>query len=182
MMGCQDDCRTFQEEMALGGDEHPRSRELEEHLTRCANCRSFEESVRELSHLARLERTEPPSDLVRRAMEQLRPDLARRAREGARLRARLALAGLVSLPIIVGINALLIWAVYSLLETWTSQPLATIAAYVVTASALLGLSLVYGSLPLMAEWGWELRQRCHDWVTSAAVPHGLEATATGRSK
>lgn len=180
-MDRQDDCRVFQEALAFDRDELPLPSKLEEHLTRCATCRSFEESVRELSYLARLDRTEPPSDLVRRAMERLEPELSERARDGFWLRARLAIAGLVSLPIIVGINGLLIWLVYSSLESWLSPSLATVAASGAAASALLGLSLIYGSLPLMAEWGMELRRQCQDWVTIAA-PHGLEATASGRPK
>lgn len=175
MMDRQDDCRAFQDELAFYGYERPLPPQLEEHLTRCTACRSFAESVREISHLARLDRTEPPSSLVRRAMVQLEPELSERAREGFWLRTRLAIAGLVSLPVIVGLNGLLIWIIYSSLESWLSRPLATVAAYVAAASALLGLSLIYGSLPLLAEWGFELRRRCHDWAASAAVPHGLEA-------
>jgi hypothetical protein len=182
MMDRKDTCRTFQEELAFCADDRPQHTELQEHLKGCAHCSCFEKSVRELTKRARLERFDPPADLVKRTMKHLAPELARRTHEGFWLRVRLAIVGLVSLPIIVGINGFLIWVVYSSLGSWLSQPLATMVAYVVAASALLGLSLTYGALPLLAEWGVELRQRCRDLVTTAAVPTGLEATATGRSK
>jgi hypothetical protein len=69
----------------------------------------------------------------------------------------LALAGLVSLPVIIGLNGVLLWLVYTTLEVRISEPVAVVAAYIVAASTLLGLSLAYGSLPLMADWGLKLR-------------------------
>jgi hypothetical protein len=92
-------------------------------------------------------------------MERLSPELAMRSRERIWLRARLAFAGLVSLPVILGLNGMLIWLVYRTFASWLSEPVAVGAASIVAASTLLGLSLAYGSLPLMAAWGLELRQR-----------------------
>jgi hypothetical protein len=115
--------------------------------------------VDELAHLAQSDGTEPSPDLVARAMERLSPELEARSREGIWLRTRLAFAGLVSLPVIVGLNGLLIWLVYSTCTAWFSESVAVGAAMIIAASTLLGLSLAYGSLPLMADWGLELRQR-----------------------
>lgn len=183
MMDRQNTCRDLQEKLAFCADDHPQHPEFEQHLKECAQCSCFEKSVGELAQLARLDRFDPPANLVKRTMKRLAPELAERTREGFWLRVRLAIAGLVSLPIIVGINGSLIWIVYSSLEGWLSHPLAAAAAYILAASTLLGLSLAYGSLPLLAEWGVELRRECRDLVTTAAsIPPGLEATAMGRSK
>ncbi len=155
----EDECRACQEELAFarGPDHLPPG--LADHHGRCFPCQSFAVSVRELVHLAESDRTEPNPDLVARAMKRLGPELATRAREGFWLRARLALAGLVSLPVILGLNGILIWFVYTTFAVWLSVPVAIGAASVIAASTLLGLSLAYGSLPLMADWGLELRWR-----------------------
>jgi predicted anti-sigma-YlaC factor YlaD len=172
------DCRACQEELAFAAGRHLVPPVLVNHLNRCPTCQSFAASVRELAHLVQLaqsDRVEPDSDLVIRAMERLKPVLAERSREGFRLRAGLALAGLVSLPVIVGLNGVLLWVVYTMLEVWLSQPVAVAAAYIVAASTLLGLSLTYGSLPIMANWGLKLRQ-------TPGVSQALGAAANGSAE
>ncbi len=159
MIKLENDCRACQEELAFAGRTDHLPQGLADHLGRCPTCRSFAISVRDLTHLVQSDRTEPDPDLVARAMERLRPELAVRSREGIWLRARLAFAGLVSLPVILGLNGMLIWLVYRTFASWLSEPVAVGAASIIAASTLLGLSLAYGCLPLMAAWGLELRQR-----------------------
>jgi predicted anti-sigma-YlaC factor YlaD len=159
MKNREDDCRACQEELAFAAGRHPLRPVLAGHLNRCPTCRSFAASVKELALAlsALSDSTEPAAHLVTRAMERLKPVLAERSRDRFRLRARLALAGLVSLPVIVGLNGVLLWLVYTTIEVRLSEPVAVVAAYIIAASTLLGLSLAYGSLPLMADWGLKLR-------------------------
>jgi predicted anti-sigma-YlaC factor YlaD len=159
MIKFENDCRACQEELAFAGTTDHLPQGVADHLGRCPTCRSFAISVRDLAHLAQSERTEPNPDLVDQAMERLRPELEMRSREGIWLRARLAFAGLVSLPVILGLNGMLIWLIYRTFASWLSEPVGIGAASIVAASTLLGLSLAYGCLPLMAAWGLELRQR-----------------------
>jgi predicted anti-sigma-YlaC factor YlaD len=155
----QEDCRARQEELAFAAGRHPFGPLLTDHLSRCATCRSFAKSVKELSLglSAQRDRIETDADLVTRTMNRLKPELAKRSGEKFRLRARLALAGLVSLPVILGLNGVLLWFVYSTLHVRLSETVAAVAAYLIAASTLLGLSLAYGSLPLLADWGLKLR-------------------------
>jgi len=167
MKRSKDDCTACQEELALAAGRDELRVGPAGHLTRCGTCQSFAASVEELAHLALSQDNEPPSSLVTRAMERLSPELEARAREAFRLRIGLAVAGSISLPVIVGLNGMSVWLVYTMLDAFLSEPVAVLAAYTVVASTLLGLSLAYGSLPLVADWALHLRQRCH-----ALAAHG----------
>lgn len=155
----ENNCRACQEELAYARGRHGLPASLVIHLGQCPVCQSFGVSVNQLAHLAQAGQNEPSPDLVARTMDRLSPELAARTREGTWLRVRLAFAGFISLPVILGLNGLLIWLVYTTLATWWSESVAVGAASMVAASTLLGLSLAYGSLPLMADWGLELRHR-----------------------
>ena len=121
-----------------------------DHARACHDCRSFYATER---HLA------PPADLVSRAVARLQPMLLARAANRRTIFWRVALAGAFSLPIIVGLNAAMVWMTYSMVARFATTEIATAAAAFLGMTLLLTLSVAYGSLPLLASWGVQLRER-----------------------
>lgn len=121
-----------------------------DHVASCRDCSSFRAIVRAL---------EPPEGLLARTMARLEPTLLSRATLRRSLFLRLSLAGAVSLPVILGLNAALVWSVYMALTRIVPMEAAAAGATLVATSLLLALSLAYGSLPLLASWGQKLRAR-----------------------
>ncbi len=121
-----------------------------EHVASCRDCSSFKAMVRAL---------EPPDGLLAMTMTRLEPTLLSRAALRRSLFWRLSLAGAVSLPVILGLNAALVWSVYMTLARIVPMEAAAAGATLVATSLLLALSLAYGSLPLLASWGQKLRAR-----------------------
>ena len=68
-------------------------------------------------------------------------------------------AGALSFPIIVALNASIVWMIHATIERLASPQLAMAGASLVAVSLLLVLSVAYGSLPLLASWGVQLRER-----------------------
>jgi len=122
----------------------------DDHFRRCDDCRSFYAVARQLA---------PPDDLVARTVDRLRPALLARATRRREIFWGLTLAGVLSLPIIVALNASMVWMTYRTIERLATPQLAMAGASLLCVSLLLALSLVYGSLPLLASWGVQLRER-----------------------
>ncbi len=122
----------------------------DDHTSRCHDCKSFDAFVRQLA---------PPYDLVTRTVDRLRPALLRRAAHRREIFWGLTLAGVLSFPIIVALNASMVWITYATIERLATPPLAMAGASLLGVSLLLALSLAYGSLPLLASWGVQLRER-----------------------
>ena len=121
-----------------------------QHVATCRDCSSFAATLRTL---------EPPTHLIAMTMARLDPMLLSRAALRRSLFWRLSLAGAVSLPVILGLNAALVWSVYMTLTRIVPMEAAAAGATLVATSLLLALSLAYGSLPLLASWGQKLRAR-----------------------
>ena len=121
-----------------------------EHVATCRDCSSFAATLRTL---------EPPTHLIAMTMARLDPMLLSRAALRRSLFWRLSLAGAVSLPVILGLNAALVWSVYMTLTRIVPMEAAAAGATLVATSLLLALSLAYGSLPLLTSWGQKLRAR-----------------------
>ena len=121
-----------------------------EHVATCRDCSSFAATLRTL---------EPPTHLIAMTMARLDPMLLSRAALRRSLFWRLSLAGAVSLPVILGLNAALVWSVHMTLTRIVPMEAAAAGATLVATSLLLALSLAYGSLPLLASWGQKLRAR-----------------------
>jgi hypothetical protein len=121
-----------------------------DHVNRCDDCRSFSVAERQLA---------PPDDLVARTVDRLRPALLARAAHRREIFWGLTLAGALSFPIIVALNASMVWMTYATIERLATAPLAMAGASLVGVSLLLALSVAYGSLPLLASWGVQLRER-----------------------
>ena len=122
----------------------------DDHLSGCVDCSSFYAAERQLA---------PPDDLVARTVDRLRPALLARASHRREVFWGLTLAGAFSFPIIVALNASMVWMTYATIERLATPPLAMAGAALVGVSLLLALSVAYGSLPLLASWGVQLRER-----------------------
>jgi predicted anti-sigma-YlaC factor YlaD len=155
-------CRSSEEALAAGAGSVPEGGALGRHLADCASCRGFAEAVREVALGLREMGEEPGADLVERTLAGLRAALAERARRRRRAEGRLwlglVLIGLLSLPLIVGLNGAYAWAGHAVLGRFVAEPLALLFAWTLCATTLLGLSLAFGALPLLARWGAEVRQ------------------------
>ncbi len=116
----------------------------------CSDCGSFQAAERSLA---------PPEDLVLRTFEKLRPVLLERSARRRGIYWGLTLAGVFSFPIIIAVNAGMIWISYSAIERIATPELAMASASLLGVSLLLTLSVAYGSLPLLASWGLQLRER-----------------------
>lgn len=137
------DCQKHQEAM-LSAATRP------EHAARCGDCATFHTVARELA---------PPEELLSRTIERLRPLLVARAARRRELFWGLTLAGAFSLPFIVLLNAGMVWMSYAAIERLANPQLAAAGATVLAASLMLALAIAYGSLPLLANWGLQLRER-----------------------
>lgn len=114
----------------------------------------FDDDIRQI--LAAHQAPEPDADRLLRTKDLLQKELAFKAQKQVLARRavnwRLAFAGLGSLPVILGLNYL-IWLLLSftlsrfLPEAMMSYLMVTFAAWV-----LIGLSLIYGSLPVIGSW------------------------------
>jgi hypothetical protein len=139
------DCERHQQELLSGALASPRA----DHEP-CDDCGSFWMAERLLA---------PPDDLVLRTLDRLRPALLERSARRFGIYWGLTLAGALSLPIIVALNVGMIWMSYVALAWIATTELALAGASLLAASLLLALSVAYGSLPLLASWGLQLRER-----------------------
>ena len=159
-------CEDCQQQLSLGARASAGT-ELATHLASCSECQSFETSVDSLRKLAAPSPVRAPNEMVERALDRLRPVLQLRSQTTRTIRVRLALAGLGALPVILVLNALLVWTVARALG-WLAPPLGWVVASLGVMSTFLGISLLYGALPLLASWGVSLRQR-GPWSTEAPM-------------
>ena len=122
----------------------------DDHVSGCDDCSSFYGAERQLA---------PPDDLVARTANRLRPALLARASHRREVFWGLTLAGALSFPIIVALNASMVWITFATIARLATPRLAIAGASLLAVSLLLALSVAYGSLPLLASWGVQLRER-----------------------
>ena len=174
-------CTAAEQELAVlaaGGHAAGEQRRHRAHTEECEECREFAQLCEELGEAGRStlmdDASAAPLDLVARTLTRLQPELTaiRERRRMTRLLAgKLALAGLASFPVILALNAAFTWLGYSLL----SRFLPTVApafATMLTVTTLLGLSLSYGALPLLARWGVDMRVPVLELMPAAAELDG----------
>jgi hypothetical protein len=109
------------------------------------------------------ENAEPPEGLAERALLCIVAELSRRRSRQRRVWQRrvwthLALAGALSLPVLVALNAATLWLLASGLALWLPAPLVGAVAFFVGGLMLLALSLTYGSLPILASFASRFRE------------------------
>jgi hypothetical protein len=104
------------------------------------------------------ENPEPPEGLVERVLLRIVPELSRRRSRQRRVWTHLAVAGVLSLPVLVALNAATLWLLASGLALWLPAPLVGAVTFFAGGLMLLALSLTYGSLPILASFGSRFRE------------------------
>lgn len=100
-----------------------------------------------------------PDGLVERTLERLQWELARRRRLKRVVVGRLTLAALLTLPVVLAVNAIEAYLLFTALDRYLPASLAGAATGVVVLSMLLTLAVAYGSLPILASFGMKLREQ-----------------------
>jgi hypothetical protein len=125
----------------------------------CDGCHALFVLERTLARERAFPIVDPPARLVTDTLESLSARLERQWRERRRITRLLMVAAAVSLPVILSINAVLISIVYGLLTRLLPGIAATTATVFVASSLFMGVSLAYATLPLLASFGFRLRER-----------------------
>ncbi len=145
-------------EQRILGAEDPRDAlgdsSVVEHVAACTECREFLESLEEVKPvLDRYRVREPTEELIETVLNRaVRVHSAKPIPERAPIHAgmfRVLLAGLVALPLVILINALMGWALYEVAVSLLPRTVAVyfVGLFVVWAS--MAVSLGYASLPLL---------------------------------
>lgn len=120
------------------------------HLASCGECTEFFEALQAVKPVLDRYRVEEPAEAL--LEEVVGRSLERLFRVPAPARAglfRLLLAGIVSLPVVILINALMGWAVYEVAVSLLPRTVAWYLVGLFAAWASLAVSLGYASLPLL---------------------------------
>jgi hypothetical protein len=122
--------------------------------------RRFEttEEVDELLRRLGAESFVAPDDIATRTAARIAPELSALRSRRREVLGKLALAGLVSFPLVFAANAGLAWLLWNTLERIAPEAFALAATSLVGAVMLLSLSLSYGSLPILASFGLRLQE------------------------
>lgn len=150
------DCSACEQKILDASDPRDALRDssVSNHLASCPECREFMECLGAvkpvLDRYQVLEPTEALMDTVINRTFQVQP--SRQVAEKAPLTAgmfRVLLAGLVSLPLVILINALMGWALYEVAVSLLPRTIAVyfVGLFVVWAS--MAVSFGYASLPLL---------------------------------
>jgi predicted anti-sigma-YlaC factor YlaD len=145
------------EQRILGADsggDAPADSGVSDHIAACADCRALYESLAEIKPvLDRYRVGEPAEALLQKVVGRaLQVQSARPTPATVPARAgvfRLLLAGLVSLPLVVLINALIGWALYEAAISLLPRTIALYCGGLFAVWASMAVSLGYASLPLM---------------------------------
>ncbi len=129
-----------------------------ENAEHCHDCRSLFAVERILESVRSFPVAEPPRALVAGTLGKLSSRLERQASERQRITWRLILAGAFSFPVILTVNAVVLATVYGLLERLLPSVAATTATAFIASSLLMSVSLAYAALPLLASFGFRLRE------------------------
>lgn len=128
---------------------------LRAHLDRCEACRSLAEALGEVKTSLDAYRVEDPGEeLLQRVMkgagelQAARPIPVAREVKGGEL-ARVLVAGLCVLPVVLVLDSLIGWALYEVSASLLPRTLALYCTGLFVAWASLAVSLSYASLPLL---------------------------------
>jgi hypothetical protein len=125
-----------------------------DHLAACQDCTTFFASLKDVKPVLDQYRVrEPSEELVETVLNRaIRRHAADRFPERARTDAglfRVLLAGLVSLPLVILINALMGWGLYELATSFLPRTIALYCVGLFVAWASLAMSFGYASLPFL---------------------------------
>ena len=146
------------------GNGKGQDKELSRHLESCPDCASFARTVRKLEKAAPGAHGHDVDDAIFESVyfavqKEMWAAQKRRAREKTGIWIRLISAAALCLPVIVAMNTMFAWLVNATVGAWLSSSLATVAVLMIAAFTLLGISLIYGSIPLVAGLAFRLRSR-----------------------
>jgi hypothetical protein len=116
------------------------------------------EEVEELLRRLGSESLLVPDDVADRTAARIAPELSALRSRRREVLGKLALAGVLSFPLLFAANAGLAWLLWSALERFVPEAYALAATSAAGAVMLLLLSLAYGSLPILASFGLRLRE------------------------
>jgi predicted anti-sigma-YlaC factor YlaD len=124
------------------------------HLAACTECRELFDSLGAIKPvLDRYRVREPTEDIIEAVLRRApQPHPATPTPERAPIHAgmfRVVLAGLVSLPLVVLINALMGWALYEVAASLLPRTIALYCVGLFAVWASMAVSLGYASLPLL---------------------------------
>jgi predicted anti-sigma-YlaC factor YlaD len=125
-----------------------------DHVAECGECREFFESLREVRPaLDQYRVREPSEELIETVLlRAVQPHAADLVPERARVDAgvfRVLLAGLVSLPLVILINAMMGWALYEVAISLLPRTIALYCVGLFVVWASLAMSFGYASLPFL---------------------------------
>jgi hypothetical protein len=101
------------------------------------------------------------AEAVDRLQSALRREMADQAAGLARFRrqvvARIVLAGLLALPVLIGLNVGIAYGLEAVYETIFPHAVASVLVVLFAIWTLMGLSLTYGSLPIIGAVAMKMR-------------------------
>jgi len=127
---------------------------VSDHLAECTECKEFFDSLGAIKPVLDRYRVREPAEDVIEAVLRRAPQVhsAKLTPERAPIHAgmfRVVLAGLVSLPLVILINALMGWALYEAAASLLPRTIALYCVGLFVVWASMAVSLGYASLPLL---------------------------------
>lgn len=128
---------------------------VSDHLAVCAECKELFDSLGAIKPvLDRYRVREPAEDIIEAVLRRAAPQVhsVKPTPERAPIHAgmfRVVLAGLVSLPVVILINALMGWALYEVAASLLPRTIALYCVGLFVVWASMAMSLGYASLPLL---------------------------------
>jgi predicted anti-sigma-YlaC factor YlaD len=127
---------------------------VSDHLAACAECKELFDSLGAIKPVLDRYRVRAPAEEVIEAVLRRAPQVhsAKPTPERAPIHAgmfRVLLAGLVSLPLVILINALMGWALYEVTVSFLPRTIALYCVGLFVVWASMAVSVGYASLPLL---------------------------------
>ena len=128
-----------------------RSADIASHIDGCASCSSLVEDLDMLRSRLDLYEVPPvPNQVLQSTLTGAREAVSAGAQWRRRVVFKLVLAALISLPFVVGINSVTGWALYGIVESILSRPIANYVLITFILWTTVGASLTFGSLPFFS--------------------------------
>ena len=150
------DCSACEQKILGAADPRDALRDpsVSDHLAECTECKEFFDSLGAIKPVLDRYRVGEPAEDVIEAVLRRAPQVhsAKLTPERAPIHAgmfRVVLAGLVSLPLVILINALMGWALYEVTASLLPRTIALYCVGLFVVWASMAMSLGYASLPLL---------------------------------